>query len=71
MARQRQDENPADFCRRMGWGAGTIIRKADGSGRCRIYQIQDKGELFDGDVLVIPEAPEYRQFSLDEWEIAP
>ena len=26
MPRQRQDETPADFCRRMGWGVGTMVR---------------------------------------------
>ena len=40
MPRQRQDETPADFCRRMGWGVGTQIRH--GETRVKITAIGDE-----------------------------
>jgi hypothetical protein len=73
MARQRQDETPADFCRRMGWGVGTRL--------VGVVMIGDTTVTFNklitaiGKRCVLAETP-YRceyitDFSDKDWEVAP
>jgi hypothetical protein len=83
MPRQRQDETPADFCRRMGWGVGTRIQGVpdshiDGIGRTGpTVHITAMGENRilarcthrNGESVVEDEA--LWTLELRDWEVAP